>query len=431
MSTPTYQQPQVIYSFTFSASPAFGHEFDNVTDMQNYVTEIADKTLSDQTVQSLIGTDWEQVWGPVVYAKVTTGATVVADNTMGCYFSPSQKLLVIAIAGTNDISEFDWSSEDLAVHTLVPWKNVSPGSTGSGNISTATSTGLQTLLSMQDGGGRTLLQALKTYIAGGKTMGASVVVTGHSLAGALSPCLALYLVENRSEWDSATPHPAAAYPTAGPTPGDTDFAAYYEKMIADGKISYTSVYNTLDVVPLAWAPKDLETIPFIYDANITPATSDSPKDAFMGIVASGLALNALAAKDILGIPINPYTHVSTGRQSLTGTFDSNADESVSKLKDVSFVLPSGLSGYGQYVYDLARFVAQAVSQHTEHYQGLLNIGEFYTAYKIILTNNPPPNAVKIDTVSRAVRNVTGIDLRRIDPEAMASAAAAAADKKTE
>jgi hypothetical protein len=429
MSTPTYQQPQVIYSFTFSASPAFGHEFDNVTDMQNYVTEIADKTLSDQTIQVLIGTDWEQVWGPVVYAKVTTGATVVADNTMGCYFSPSQKLLVIAIAGTNDFSEFDWTSEDLDVHTLVLWKNVSPGSTGSGNISTATSTGLQTLLAMQDGGGRTLLQALKTYIAGGKTTGATVVVTGHSLAGALSPCLALYMVENRSEWDSATPHPAAAYPTAGPTPGDTDFAAYYEKMIADGKISYTSVYNTLDVVPLAWAPKDLGTIPFIYDAHITPATSDSPKDAFMGIAASGLVLNAMAGS-WLGIPYNPYRHISTGRQSLTGTFDSNADASVSKLKYVSSVLPSSLSKYGTYVYNLARFVAQAVSQHTEHYQGLLSIGEFYTEYKIILTNNPPPNAVKIDPVSRAVRKVTGIDLGRIDPEAMARAAAAA-DKKTE
>jgi hypothetical protein len=351
---------------------------------------------------------------------------------MGCYFSPSQKLLVIAIAGTNDLSEFDWMSEDLDVHTLVPWKNVSPGSTGSGNISTATSTGLQTLLAMQDGGGRTLLQALKTYMAGRKTTGATVVVTGHSLAGALSPCLALYLVENRSEWDSVTPHPAAAYPTAGPTPGDKDFAAYYEKMIADRKISYTSVYNTLDVVPLAWAPNDLETIPFIYDANITPATSDSPKDAFMGIVASGLALNAMAGpKNWMGVPTNTYMHISTGRTSLPGTYDSSADDPISKLKYVGVILPSGLKGYSRYVYDLARFVVQAISQHTEHYQGLLNIGEFYTAYKSILTNNPPPNAVKIDAVSRAVRNVTGIDLGRIDPEAMASAAAAAADKKTE
>jgi hypothetical protein len=40
--------------------------------------------------------------------------------------------------------------------------------------------------------------------------------------------------------------------------------------------------------------------------------------------------------------------------------------------------------------------------------------------------------VKIDAVSRAVRKVTGIDLGRIDAEALASAAAAAAaDEKTE
>lgn len=433
-SSQTYDPTKIIYSFTFSASAAYGHAFDNLTDMQTYVTDIANKVLADQTIQGLIGTDWEPVWGPIVYAKVTTGATVVADNTMGCFFSPTQKMFVIAIAGTNAISEFDWLSEDLAVHTLVPWSTVSPGAPAtSGNISNATTTGLQKLLAMQDSSGQTLLQALSTATAGGNAAGATVAVTGHSLAGALSPCLALYLIENRSLWDTvATPHPVSAYPTAGPTPGDSGFATYYEGLITAKSITYSSLYNTLDVVPLAWEADDLAQIPFIYDANITPATTDSPKDGFMGIVASGLALNALAGpKNWLGVPTNTYTQITTGRQPLTGTFDTTADSSVAKLAAVGLILPSGLAGYGLYVYALARFVVQAVAQHTTTYPTLVGISDFETEYQKIRTNNPPPNAVEIDVAGNAVKKVTGVDLRKIDTESLASAAAAGGAEKTD
>jgi Lipase (class 3) len=430
----------MIYSFAFSISPAYGHQFSSVTDMQNYVTLITGEILSDSTpqgsiIQGLIGDDWAQVWGPIVYAKVTTGATVVADNTMGCFYSPSQKMFVIAIAGTNAISEFDWMDEDLAVHTLVPWNTVSPGAPAtSGNISNATSIGLQKLLAMQDLGGKTLLQELSSYIASHDVTGATVALCGHSLAGALSPCLALYLVENRSAWDSAAPHSVSAYPTAGPTPGDNGFAAYYESVIAAGHIGYSSLYNTLDVVPLAWASAGLAQMPSIYDANIQPATSDNPPDAFMGVVASGLWLDGAAAtQTIFGhkAPANTYTHISTGRTPLTGTFDTTADNSVSQLANLWLILPSGLTAYSLSLYNVARFVAQAVAQHTQTYPGLVNISDFETEYKQILTNNPPSNAVPINLTRNAVKKVTGVDLHKIDTEALASAAAAAAAKKTE
>lgn len=411
----TYSSTQIVYTFSDSVGSAAGLSFDNssgegLATMQTYVTTVEKAVLADTTIQSLIGTDWTPVWGPVVYANDTSGATVIADNTMGCYYSPSNKLFVVAIAGTNPSSPFDWLDEDFDVHTLVPWTTA--GGSGSGNISAGTNTGLQILLGMTSGGS-TMLQALASYITTNSITGETIAVTGHSLGGALSPVLALYMHDNAATL-GLSGQSLAAYPTAGPTPGDKDFAQTYEAVMSKaGGITYSSLYNTLDVIPCAWEEDLLATIPTIYDENIKPAPTDSPPDDFMGIVTCGLQLNALAT---LFLPYNPYTQVSTNRNPLTGTFNNIVDSDVqSKLQDVSLVLPSALRAYVSTLTNVARFAAQAVAQHTVAYPSLLNISDFDTEYQKILAANKPSSAAQIDGTNAAVARLTGLDLEAAAP----------------
>jgi len=393
------------------------------------VQSIEDKLLADTTIQGLIGADWKRVWGPVVFANDTRGLTVHADNTMVCYHSPTQKMLVVAIAGTNFNSPFGWLKEDFNVHTLVPWTEA--GGTGDGNLSAGTAAGLKILLAMQDGTNRTMLTALTNYIAANQLTDHQIFVGGHSLGGALSPCVALYMFDNRQKLGLVNPaiKGILARPTAGPTPGDKTFNTTYEAAIGTDGFDYVSCYNTLDMVPLAWASADLATIPTLYDDNLPPAAGDSPPDAFMGVLASGLQLNALAATHtIFGkkIPYNPYGQIAKGRTALTGTFNTDLDTQIVKalsLNLIAAVLPTKLQKYGHSLSNLIRFVVQAGVQHTTEYHGLMNVPVYGTEYKEVLKDNPPPNTAKhVDGVGESVKHLSGVDIHKIDAAGLANAA---------
>ena len=169
---------------------------------------------------------------------------------------------------------------------------------------------------------------------------------------------------------------------------------------------------------LAAARTDLATIPTLYDTKIPPASTDSPSDDFMGILAAGAQLYALDSAYV-----NPYTQVATNRSSRSGTFNTTVDGDVTtKLKYISWVLPSTLKQYAGTLTNVARFVAQAAAQHTIAYPPLLGIVDFDTEYQVILAANKPTSATVIDPVKAAVRKTTGIDLDRV---AAAGAAAAA------
>ena len=441
----TYNQQQVIYSFSIAANAAGSKKFSNLQAMQDWALSIEEKILTDSTIQGLIGSDWATVWGPIVYAKNTSGASVIADNAMGCYYSPSQNLFIIPIAATNPISSYDWMSEDFAVHTQVEWSSVSPGApANSGKISGATQTGILTLLNLlKDNNGNTLIQALSSYISSNNIKGAKVAVAGHSLAGALSPCFALYLYENRSQWDPSNSQHMAAYPTAGPTPGDSDFASYYQGLITANGIEYASLYNSLDVVPLAWQSTDIETIPNIYDASNKPV--DTPNDEFMGILASVLAINAMAlppaisvlGTQVLPTSVNNYTQISTGRSKLSGTFNGTTQtKAMLAGSAIANALPPTLqTNYGKSLTNLIAFALQAAYQHTfayyqdipkgwfnPAYTSLLNIGAFYKEYQNLLVANPPSQSEAINQTSAVIHKFTGLNVGNIDEEALSRAA---------
>jgi Lipase (class 3) len=382
-----------------------GLSFDNSSGgglqaLQTFVAKVAGDVLQDSTIQGLIGTDWKIVWGPVAYSSDTSGPTVRADNTMGCYYSASQNLFVVAVAGTDSGSAFDWLDEDFDVLTQVTWTTA--GGTGSGNISAGANEGLQILLAMTDASGSKMLTALAQWITNNKVSSATIAVTGHSLGGALAPVLALYMSDNQSTLTLGG-QSLAVYASAGPTPGDSGFASTYATAINNGDLTYSSVYNTLDVVPLAWAVSDLATIPTLYGTNIPPAKSDSPADAFMGSLISGVVM-AMSNQSV------SYTQVS-GRSSLAGTFNTTIDKIVSSvMNNLQSSLPSALSTYFESISNVARFAAQAAIQHTSAYPPLLSITDFYTEYQSILSADKPSLAVRRDPTQTAIRRLTGIEI---------------------
>jgi len=409
----SYTKVQTIHSFSFSANSAEGITFaasgtqSAYAIMQTFITKVANDILADPQVQSDIGSDWQRVWGPIVWSKEQENQTAHADNTMGAYYSPSQKLFVVAVAGTNPISSFGWIDEDFDVISTVKWNTISRE--GSGAISKGTSVGLNVLLNMKDAanGDRTLVEQLYHYIQTNNITGAELAVAGHSLGGALSPTLALYLSDQKSDWDANDTISVSTYPTAGPTPGTKSFAEYYQTQIDDGKITYLSLYNPIDCVPQAWVLDNLAKIPTLYGDQIPAA-----QNPVIGTIAAGLALASIDGAHYGNYLFDDYTQVTPFQPLRGSSFDKGIDQKVKdKLKShYEYLLPSSLKDYFVNIQNVARFAAQAAVQHTSAYAPLLGITTFMNAYKGIVDQDKPGGSSATGAVDLAVKQATGIDL---------------------
>lgn len=417
--TPTYSKEQQIYSLSFSTNSAFSLSWQQSDSksgflaMQAYVTKVAQDTLSQTT--ALIG-NWSAVWGPIVYAADPTSNSVHADNTMGLYYNALDNLFVISIAGTNSNSAFGWFTEDFSVNSLVEWESIT-GILNSGHISKGTSIGLHVLLSMKDAKGNTLIESLQQYLANHTIPScAEIAVAGHSLGGALAPTLALYLSDKKAAWDPSNKLSISTYPTAGPSPGDKDFATYYEKQIKANKIAYNSKYNAIDIVPHAWQSTDLATIPSFYDKDIKPSSTDSPNQAILGSLVTIAAFVAMADKVFFIPNKNPYQQIQPSTV-LQGVFDKLTDKKVKSVISLmdAVNLPTNLhSLYLPLVSQFAHFMAQAATQHTTAYYPLLDIINFMTAYKKIIINNKPQNTKLLAPDELAIQKILKIDLNEIN-----------------
>ncbi|MCH2195834.1 hypothetical protein [Kordia sp.] len=418
---PSNQLLKQIYSLSFSVNSASGLSWaqddckSGMFEMQKYITKVAHDVLTETT--AIIG-DWQAIWGPIVYANDPTSTSVHADNTMGMYYNETENTIVIAIAGTNINSPYGWLVEDFSVNKTVSWELVT-GVPSSGNISNGTHIGLNILLNMTNSEEISVVTALNNFLNNNPSLqNVQVAVAGHSLGGALSPTLALYLVDKKNDWDPNNKASVGAFPTAGPTPGDEGFASYYEKQIKAKNIYYLSQHNALDIVPHAWEKGDLAKIPTIYEEYIKQPNDANPAETLTGTLATVAALNALSAKNIAGIPVNRYKQISPST-TLEGSFDTKIDEKISKtLRYIRLVLPLALGKYAAYLRNLVRFAAQAGTQHVNAYYSLLDIEAFINAYKEILKKNKPTNQVVLEPYEQAVKSIANIDLQKIDAAAM-------------
>lgn len=234
--------------FCLNALSNISAHYNKQSDIQNLTSSAVSKVLADPTIQGLIGS-WKPVWGPIVNTVLGN-----ASNTMFVAQNTTTGEYVVAIAGTDPSSFFDWIIEDADVKVIVPWNILkAPGA----NISLATSTGLTLLRGMQYSG-QHVLDFLNSQKA------TNITVTGHSLGGALSPVMALFLSDNMAKGTNIS-----CRPTAGATPGDAAFANYWDKSEVGSNANTVRVWNAFDVVPHAYENDMLLQIPDLYTPTIT------------------------------------------------------------------------------------------------------------------------------------------------------------------
>lgn len=373
MAQAQYSMQQQIYCWNFMSNAGFGLTAQNYQTLVGDITGLINKISTDPAVTTLIGTDWEFLWGPYVYSKNPTAANVVADNTMMMLYSPSQKTIVIAIAGTNPDSIFDWASEDFAVNTMEQWTNVVGGTTNvpdNAFISTGTYTGLQILLGMPANTGSTgnsdIISALKNFLDLDSTpSGLTLAVTGHSLGGALSPTMAAYLndiLQNGNNWNVSQKVniKIQAWPTAGPTPGEQNFALHLQNALDN-----TSEYNIVDAIPHAWAKFDMALIPFLYSG-----TNQIPNSLDVDAFVLYLEKQALAA---------PYPYVQAKRKSLPGAYNAAVDSAAQTEFQTLVSKYPEIANYETFF----RYLYQVAYQHTSAYSpdNMLNVADYSAASK--------------------------------------------------
>jgi hypothetical protein len=238
--------------------------------LEERLYEIIKAYLAEAQTQQQLGR-WEIAWGPAVLESNTTYFSINAMYLAHSLDDPSA--YVLAVAGTNSVSIFDWLVEDLAVVYQLPWI-YGLLSAPDARISLGTGIGLAILQRLAPGGDRPGAGTnIRQYLAGLPAADRDLCVTGHSLGGALSPTLALWLNDTRRGWDLSGKTTLSTLPTAGPTAGNSPFAAY-----SDGRLTTTRFANSLDVVPHAWNVESLAQIKNLYAPTIP---SDSLIDALV------------------------------------------------------------------------------------------------------------------------------------------------------
>lgn len=369
----TYSTEQQIHSLSSMSNAAFDLQESSVSALQTIATEIVTNALSDTIIQGCIGT-WDLVWGPVVFSNNPDAAKVVADNTMMLLYNSSLNQFVVAIAGTNAVSMYGWFQEDFGVNTLVQWESIVDKKVNklffTPSIAGGTALGLQNLLAMTSSGA-TMLQALNTYIQNNSVTGATVSVAGHSLGGALAPVMAMYMQDTLSTWNTVSGSVTVieAWPTAGPTPGNSDFATYVQDNM-NSSFVYTSRYNTIDVIPQAWMYSSFENIPSIYP-QITAPESQGPQYTTIGLLVLMANLRTIDKSDFY--KRTNYQQIQTWTP-MTGTFDTDTDTKAKNEAALLNIYATGnLTQYQPYFTAFYQFLMQMAYQHTTAYDILLGI----------------------------------------------------------
>ncbi|MDJ0509963.1 MAG: hypothetical protein QNJ64_11995 [Crocosphaera sp.] len=371
-------------------------------DLSTYLTNV----LGNPQIKDDIG-QWEIVWGPAVYNPLFS---LRAANAM--YVARKDNQYVVAVAGTNGNSFYDWLVEDIWVKKMVTWSNQKKA-----QISQGTKIGLDHLLEMTD---PTTGDSLNKYLGGvvknNNQPNLQITFAGHSLGGALSPTLALAILEENPSWDSKPkPVQVSVYASAGPTPGNQQFSQYYGSRLGS---STSRIWNDIDMIPHAWEENMLKEIPSLY------RDQDKTLDIEPGWVVSRLVTSAEN-----GAQGKNYTHIKDkdNRAGLPGaivppktnlcsppkTFNTIAPvtQSLSKEEELSELVTilqgkfqedpelerklAKLVGSSPEFLDTPRskvtseetltllfnnltsFLKEALYQHTDAYATLLNVEEAY------------------------------------------------------
>ncbi|PTL83422.1 hypothetical protein [Vitiosangium sp. GDMCC 1.1324] len=234
-----------------------------------------------------LGGKWSLVWGPVVYAPLGVPA-----NVMYVAANPDRSAYFVAIAGTNfNALLSDVILEDNCVVGAIPFAQAFPSLGGcnapSGfdtpHISQGTQIGVNNLLSMVD---NLTQKSLVDFLCSlGSTGSKTLIFNGHSLGGALAPTLALALATSKgTKFSTSNWGNVFVLPTAGPTPGDANFAKLFQQVFPPVSLGLEqdyfawnqNIWNSLDAVPHAWVTSMIAEIPSLYPAPWTTGQTGVP-----------------------------------------------------------------------------------------------------------------------------------------------------------
>lgn len=275
---------QVMLSMAYTANLSGSIDLDDPTvDRLERLTEVtADRIDCALSSATALGGAWQRTWGPAlvlepntVVLQMTGDPLTLIDtwdpapvaNTMFVAKKKDAEVYVVAIAGTDAASQFDWAQEDFdAFPVLWPYGGVHLTVA----VTRGTLTGLKLLQTMTSkvvahGAGDAEL-SLEQYLEGVvANTEATIFFTGHSLGGALAPVTALWLHDQRSDWDPSDKATLKIYAFAGATPGNGPFATYVGNRFKGENM--VIVNNSLDVVPHAFRLDTLKQLDTLYEAD--------------------------------------------------------------------------------------------------------------------------------------------------------------------
>ncbi|EJM60501.1 lipase family protein [Pseudomonas sp. GM48] len=258
MTTPdTLVQRQISLTHAFVVNNAALHS-QSWKNMQNPKPSQVKDNILTRLKDSKVGGGYDVAWGPALVMDGEYAAHITVVLTGG----GSGNDIVVVTSGTLTDSLKD-QVDDLDIFPMVPLQSVIPGCQGSASIAQGTSDGVNAILttaSTIDSQG-TLCDFLGT-----KQIGANIRLVGHSLGGALMSVLALYLKDKFPGFNFFCETFAA------PTAGDGFFASYFNKQMAGNALR---IYNTLDVVPMAWCATSLDYSLTLYDDPIEEKTRNT------------------------------------------------------------------------------------------------------------------------------------------------------------
>ena len=231
--------------------------------------------------------------------------------------------LAVSIRGSDFSFWLNWL-EDLAVIRLVPYDQFVPSASKTAEIAFGTAAGLRQVLGMQDG-----TKNLETFLTAAPE-GTPILITGHSLGGclasALAPCVANW-VGNASS--------LSVYTIAAPSPGNDDFASYYNALFNQAGCSTAfRFFNSLDVVPNAWA--SLNTVETYYPPLVScpsdikkiigrPENAVSGKYHQLGELAVGSATGTIITPLAVHrgrMELNPFENALLAQQHACTTYQA-------------------------------------------------------------------------------------------------------------